>query len=212
MYLVNFLDGEKQFSLFMQNIIYHQGKLALIINEKDITEDVFLTATKIQICIKNHLGGLSEILFIEPNNISFSHKTIHILPEEKLSNPHIFKHIELMLKQQSRAWQHYSENEKYQWLRSCYFYNRNHHTYHKSITIDGKFITTKNGFLCEFAEQLIGIGGYFGSDLDGFDDCFGMYQVRDICVLWQNFDYGDFELKSVIIDILKYHEAALSIS
>ncbi|UYZ75426.1 barstar family protein [Moraxella bovis] len=49
----------------------------------------------------------------------------------------------------------------------------------------------------------MGIGGYFGSDLDGFDDCFDIFGVKDITVYWCDFNESNFKEKDIIVDILK---------
>ncbi|AWY21239.1 hypothetical protein LP123_01880 [Moraxella bovis] len=81
--------------------------------------------------------------------------------ESGISHDKLLYHINKMIKQQQKCWINYSEQEKYEWLRACYYYNRKHHKYNQTIHISGKDIQSKNSFLCYFSEQLVGIGGYW---------------------------------------------------
>lgn len=123
--------------------------------------------------------------------------------ESEISHDKLLYHMNKMIKQQQKCWIDYSEQEKYEWLRACYYYNRKHHKYNQTIHIAGKDIQSKNSFLCDFSEQLVGVGGYFGSDLDGFDDCFDIFGVKDIAIYWYDFNESNFKEKDIIVDILK---------
>lgn len=114
----------------------------------------------------------------------------------------LFYYINTMITKQKLSWLNYIDKEKFLWLRSSYFYCRNHFHYNQFVEIDGKILQTKNDFLCDFAEKLIGIGAYFSSDLDGFDDCFDIYNIKDIHLKWHNFECGDFYQKNIIMEIL----------
>lgn len=58
----------------------------------------------------------------------------------------------------------------------------------KKYILDGKNFKDLNGFFVEFGRMINGEGGYFGQNLDAFDDClFGGFGMENPCVIiWQN--------------------------
>ena len=58
----------------------------------------------------------------------------------------------------------------------------------KKYSFDGNSFTTVDGFFKMFGEMVNGVGGYFGKDLQSFDDClFGGYGLPNECeIVWKN--------------------------
>lgn len=204
MYIVKFVSEDKQISINSYNIFYNELFLSIEINDKI---EMNISNYDFVIIFVNNKFYLSEVLSISFYDLHINKNFIYIKINEILNNyevieNNIFKFINLMIKQNNRSWLGYSEEDKFYWLRSCFFYNRKHYSYNKKLIIYNNFIKTKNDFLCEFSENLIGIGGYFGSDLDGFDDCFDLYKINDIGIEWVNFYENDFSYKKEIVDII----------
>lgn len=66
----------------------------------------------------------------------------------------------------------------------------------KRYTLDGMSILNFQGFLAEFGKMINGDGGYFGKDLESFDDClFGGYGMDIPCeIIWNNSDFSKIHL------------------
>jgi RNAse (barnase) inhibitor barstar len=62
----------------------------------------------------------------------------------------------------------------------------------KQYILDGYNIKDLDGFFGEFGRAVLGEGGYFGKDLDSFDDClFGGFGLENPCTLiWKNSDFS----------------------
>ena len=58
----------------------------------------------------------------------------------------------------------------------------------KQYILNGKKFNDLDGFFVEFGKMVNGDGGYFGRNLDAFDDClFGGFGMENPCVIiWQN--------------------------
>lgn len=211
MYIVNLFDEineQSQMSIHSKNITYQKENTICIEVVNSFSSKQLLKLTNIEILVNNY----NEISEIFPatliNKISCQDNLIilSIDDEREIYHNNIFHHINHIMQQQQKFWADYSEQEKYEWLRACYYYNRKHEKYNKTIHISSKNIQSKNAFLCAFSEQLVGIGGYFGSDLDGFDDCFDIYDVKDITIYWRDFNESYFKEKENIVNILKDRE------
>lgn len=180
-------------------ITYEKDLIILNHYNNDILKQGFTKIYNVKIFVKNRDDLLSELLS-DNMEVTYNSHTIFIKYQHIMKN--LFSNLNFMIENKKRTWLFFNENEKFSWLRSCYFYNREHSYYNKKILLDGQFIQSKLDFLCEFSEQLLGVGGYFGSDLDGFEDCFSIYSVRYLHVIWSNFDMYNFDSKDIIIDIL----------
>ncbi len=126
---------------------------------------------------------------------------------ESFYNAETFKYLELIKQQKSRMWLAFNEEEKGKWLSACMNYNSEQPKFNTEITIEGNIINSVTSFYCEFAEQLIGIGGYFGTNLDAFDDClYGYYDnLKGVTVTWNDFDICDFKDKDIVLEIINNH-------
>lgn len=60
-----------------------------------------------------------------------------------------------MIKQNNRSWLSYSEEDKFYWLRSCFFYNRKHYSYNKKLIIYNNFIKAKMIFFVNSLKILL---------------------------------------------------------
>lgn len=205
MYLVNFINGNEQLSI-LSNTILNDGNNLMIKCQEDTQASLLLDFKDVEIFVKSDDNEPSEVLCSKISHIDVNADVIKIFLDtdeyDEIFDRHIFKHINKMMAQTKRAWTGYGDDEKFEWLRACFYYHRKHSHYHKNIAISGKDVQSKNTFLCDFAENLIGVGGYFGADLDAFDDCFGIYDIKEVTLVWYDFDDSNFQEKSIILDIL----------
>lgn len=120
-----------------------------------------------------------------------------------------FHYIKKIAAASEREWLNFNtEKERGSWLFSCYQFNREPNFINKNVVLEGKYTTTKCSFLCEIGEQVIGIGGYLGSNLDALEDCLNtnFYKELDKVILnitWNNFNIHNFETKEFIVEILE---------
>lgn len=128
-----------------------------------------------------------------------------------------------ILNEDVRAWYNLPDDELFQWLRDCFNDSRQkgrfNQTVNKTVFIDGCYIYSKHSFLCELGEQLFGIGGYFGSDLDGLSDCCsgGIYPIEHLEIKWFSFyqtlsGFDNLSDLASILDILSYYTTNFKIS
>lgn len=144
-----------------------------------------------------------KIIFYECELVYLSDTTIKVNFDNDLTYPaihsKIFDWIDLRINNEvkTRIWHNFSNQEKYNWLRLNYYFQI--YTPKKSMEkciIDGKFFKDKLGFLCELGEQLFGVGGYAGSDLDGCYDILtnGLSDISQLDsnleIIWLNYSYS----------------------
>lgn len=128
---------------------------------------------------------------------------------------HIFTWLDMRFRQQTsfRAWRDFSEQDKFHWLRlNYYFQSIFPKQSQKSCQINGLYFHDKFGFLCELGEQLFGVGGYAGSDLDGCYDVLSngisdMAKIdQHLSITWQHYSHSvqvmDKNEIAMILDIL----------
>ena len=209
MYKIYLFSEQDSMAFLSVNISYpYKGKLTILLLNKKLQQESLPDFNRVEIFVKNNLEVTSKIISANINKVSIKNCYIYIdfiedMDTDCVFRNNIFENINMILMHKYRLWLSGDEDKKFHWLRSCYFYNRHHKSYNKNITIDGRFIKTKNDFLCEFSEQIIGVGGYFGSDLDGFADCFDIYDINDIQVIWCDFYKNSFPEKNIILEILR---------
>lgn len=197
MYVIDFKGLDLSMTLYTNAITWQDN--VLLINTSHCAN--ICRATYIDIRVKNHWGRLSQMLDSHIDHVQIKHDGIYLTLDDMLSYD-VFSYINVMLTGKKYAWLNYHKQQKHTWLRACYYYNREHDDYCRNIEILGDCIQSKYDFLCAFAESLVGVGGYFGSDLDGFDDCFNLYRVDEVNLYWRNFDKSNFKEKSIIMQIL----------
>ncbi|MFC0821367.1 hypothetical protein [Moraxella marmotae] len=96
---------------------------------------------------------------------------------------------------------------KQKWLRFSYFYSLNKDIpLQKNIVVDCQYINHQWDFLCLLSEAFFGVGGYLGSDLNGFFDIIagGYYTHIDFSKIelkWLNFNNIKID-RDYIIDII----------
>ncbi|NEE39711.1 barnase inhibitor, partial [Streptomyces sp. SID7982] len=58
--------------------------------------------------------------------------------------------------------------------------------------IDGRQILNESSFYCALGESINGVGGYFGSTLDGLADCLASSQISSypLALVWKHFPYS----------------------
>ncbi|WFF39488.1 barstar family protein [Moraxella nasibovis] len=218
MYLINFFThtNDEIYSIKSNEIFCKQQQILQIKTKAKALQINLQAFDRVEIFVENYLRKLSKIFVSSFQKILINGDCIVITIDECLAFDEVFEnnlfyYINTMITKQKFSWLNYSDKEKFLWLRSSYFYCRNHCHYNHFLEIDGKNIQTKNDFLCYFAESLIGIGAYFGSDLDGFDECFDIYKIKDIHLKWHNFECNDFCYKNDIVDILTSRNVKLTI-
>ena len=74
----------------------------------------------------------------------------------------------------------------------------------KQVVLDGRFIRNKQAFYCEFSEQLCGVGGYAGYNLDAMEDCLrggwlADFSASELHVTWQHYAKSKQHLSQVFI-------------
>jgi len=71
-------------------------------------------------------------------------------------------------------WRQLSDKEKKHWLQACLHHSNlpTQINLGYSYILEGYGVNCKADFFCLLGETFFGYGGYFGQDLDGFDDCF----------------------------------------
>ncbi len=221
MYRLTFNDSSSniQTNISSSNII-HDKKLELKISNIGDIENLLKSEAsydELTIYIKNNENIYSEVFSTEILD-GYYDKTDLIIEmienifTESIFTRQLFKYLNLLTTVKNiRYWKDLSDEAQYCWLRACFAFNRYPKKIKTDIIIDGNFITSKNSFFCEFSEQSIGIGGYFGSDLDGFDDCFKTFYKN--ChinkVIWKSFDVSNFNDKQNIIEILEDNNVQL---
>jgi RNAse (barnase) inhibitor barstar len=74
-----------------------------------------------------------------------------------------------------------TEKEKSEWLQACLSANGLPKEQITSFqwTIDGDHVTSDKDFYCLLGETFFGYGGYFGQDIEGFDDCFSEIYIHN---------------------------------
>ncbi|GIE85725.1 barstar family protein [Actinoplanes regularis] len=101
--------------------------------------------------------------------------TIDNVPGEPLSTGvlDILGHWHTGRPVEKNLWAGYDRELRYQWARIAVGRRPDGPDRPAGITyeLDGRFVTDIEGFYCAIGEAINGPGGYFGSDLDGFDDC-----------------------------------------
>ncbi|WP_049237178.1 hypothetical protein [Moraxella canis] len=108
-------------------------------------------------------------------------------------------------------WVYMSNAYKQKWLRFSYLYSLNKDIpLQKSIVVDCQYINNQWDFLCSLSEAFLGVGGYLGSDLDGFFDIIsgGYYMHIDFSKIelqWLNFNKINID-RDLIIDIILHME------
>lgn len=120
----------------------------------------------------------------------------------------MFQYIHMVASSDNRAWLTLSDEEQSYWLYACRNFSRKPKAFNLNVVLDGQLITSKHSFLCEFGEQVIGVGGYLGSNLSALDDCLSTrfyegFDSRELEVTWKDFNKHDFEQKEVIVEILE---------
>ncbi|MDP8170781.1 barstar family protein [Pasteurella skyensis] len=211
-------DDDDGYPIYAQRIVQEDTIILRLIGYKgDINFKT--TFERCVIEVKNNQGMYSEVeRCVQVDKlVADEDKMFLYLDNDFLSagwlEYNIFEYLEILSDcTEKRYWLNLNEEEKSNWCVSCMKFNRQPELFHEEVVIDGRFIDSKLSFLCEFAESIIGIGGYFGSTLDGFEDClaFGYYMdhplrdtLKNITVIWKHFDTCEFEGKDVVLEILE---------
>lgn len=76
------------------------------------------------------------------------------------------------------------------------------------VVLDGRLILSPQAFYCEYAEQLCGIGGYAGYNLDAVDDClfggwFADLDAANLSVEWRYFEVSQQVLAPSFIEHIR---------
>ena len=216
-------DSPKVFKIKFEKLEIHQHRNIFEITLAH-TDGGFFSKQKIFCdCKISFFSNTQEVFSIQMplcNVSGVNQDTLVIEVDSECTSPpihlNIFDWIEKRgtLTRHNRVWEHFTEQNKFNWLRLGYYFQIKNPKISSDICyIDGSKFTTKMGFLCEIGEGLFGVGGYAGSDLDGLYDTLtgGINDIacikQDIHVIWHNFSYSknhmDNFLLTEIVNLLK---------
>lgn len=215
------------YSIFLR--IYHDEVLTIPIHTIPVMENHHISIfSNENIPILNENVDL-EIIFYQKNEFiihlydcpifALEQGHFEILVDDIQTYPtlhsQIFTWLDTRFRQQTlfRAWQDFSEQDKFYWLRLNFDFQRIFPKQSpKSCQINGLCFHDKLGFLCELGEQLFGVGGYAGSDLDGCYDVLSngisdMAKIdQHLSITWQHYSHSvqvmDKNEIAMILDIL----------
>ena len=186
----------------------------------------FLGSTRVFIKKQNGLRTVLRVKFFRNQQVFFDWEfdladcALSMVPHHRLQiafgheNVENFVHSEVL--RWIRLWQQGRPSERYWaplhaqlqhlWMA---FHLRMHAAKpqavrNKQVVLDGRFIRNKQAFYCEFSEQLCGVGGYAGYNLDALEDClsggwFADFSASELQVTWQHFTKSQQHLSQVFI-------------
>lgn len=214
MYRITMISNANQVQFYSKHIIHDDFS---IIKINGVTPEIFKSIVHYRtfdciIDIMNHHNYYSRIIYFHSSSYDYLSGEICIkISDYPLIDDYyscqIFKYLQKIILAKDREWYQLDNKQKYKWLRACSFYTQNPNHFKEKIVINGAYIQSKYSFLCEFGEKVLGVGGYFGSNLDAFDDCLGSYyqNFTSLKVIWNDFEMYDYDQKDSILEILHNH-------
>ncbi|WPP69151.1 hypothetical protein SOI81_12295 [Acinetobacter pittii] len=101
-----------------------------------------------------------------------------------------------------KIWVNFTKLEKSCWLDFAYFrMNERREPLSLNITVDGKYLLCEEDVYCYFGEEVYGVLGYLGYNINAFADVLCDFPLK---VKWINFEYSkdNFDSKEVLEDLV----------